>query len=271
VFSPYYFKSGRGDPEDHCALNVALYGKRGHRWAMTERGREGIERDETAFVIGPSEVSWDGTALTFRIDERTVPLPTRIRGNVRLFPEAMTDSPLDLDPSARHRWWPIAPCSRIEVELDRPSLRWSGSGYFDINDGDEALEDGFSHWDWARVSLDGGKRAALLYDVIDRRGRHSGLALSTDLSGRIEEIEQPKPVRLPRTLWQMRRGTRAEVENGATVKSTLEDTPFYTRSLISTRMLGQTAPAMHETLSLDRFRTRWVQALLPYRMPRKPR
>jgi carotenoid 1,2-hydratase len=26
VFSPYYKKSGRGDPLDHCALNVALYG-----------------------------------------------------------------------------------------------------------------------------------------------------------------------------------------------------------------------------------------------------
>jgi carotenoid 1,2-hydratase len=27
--------------------------------------------------------------------------------------------------------------------------------------------------------------------------------------------------------------------------------------------------AVHESLSLDRFRSRWVQYLLPYRMPRR--
>ena len=41
VFSPYY-KWARGrrqppDPAHHCALNVALYGRGGKRWAMTWR------------------------------------------------------------------------------------------------------------------------------------------------------------------------------------------------------------------------------------------
>jgi len=27
---------------------------------------------------------------------------------------------------------------------------------------------------------------------------------------------------------------------------------------------------MHESLDLDRFRSRWVQSLLPFRMPRRP-
>ena len=35
VFSPYYKKSGRGDPLDHCALNVALYVFCGRRWGLT--------------------------------------------------------------------------------------------------------------------------------------------------------------------------------------------------------------------------------------------
>jgi carotenoid 1,2-hydratase len=32
--------------------------------------------------------------------------------------------------------------------------------------------------------------------------------------------------------------------------------------------LGAVAPAIHESLDLNRFRARWVQCLLPFRMPR---
>jgi carotenoid 1,2-hydratase len=269
VFSPYYFKSGRGHPEDHCALNVCLYGRRGSRWAMTERGAATVARDDSAFQIGPSQAYWHGDALRFEIDEVSTPLPFRIKGRVTLYPKAMTEGPLTLDRAGRHRWWPAAPCSRIEIALERPSLRWFGSGYFDMNDGDEPLEDGFSYWNWSRASLDGGKRAALLYDVLDRSGETSGLALRVDEHGGVTPIEQPACLRLPRTLWLMPRQTRADIEGGARIRSTLEDTPFYTRSLLSTHILGQAAPAIHESLSLDRFRTRWVQALLPYRMPRR--
>ncbi len=214
-------------------------------------------------------MAWDGTALTFQIDEITVPFPSRIKGRVRLIPAAITGRSFALDDGERHRWWPVAPCSRIEVELERPALRWTGSGYFDLNDGSEALEDGFSHWDWARASFGDGKGAALLYDVIDRQGGRSSLVLRTDDSGAVSEVEPPKPVRLPRTLWLMPRGTRADGEAGAAVKATLEDAPFYARSLLSTRLLGQDTVAMHESLSLDRFRTQIVKSMLPYRMPRR--
>jgi carotenoid 1,2-hydratase len=269
VFSPYYFKSDREHPGDHCALNVCVYGRRGHRWAMTERGEASVARDCETFELGPSRVFWDGDCLTFEIDERGTPLPLPVRGTVRLHVPAMTGGPLLLDAAGRHRWWPVAPSARIEVALDRPSARWSGSGYFDMNDGDEALEDGFSYWDWSRASLDGGRRAALLYDVTCRTGEKRGLALHVDERGDVEEIEQPRIQKLARTLWMMPRTTRAEAPGGARIVRTLEDTPFYTRSLLSTRLLGQQAPAIHESISLDRFRSRWVQALLPYRMPRR--
>jgi carotenoid 1,2-hydratase len=49
---------------------------------------------------------------------------------------------------------------------------------------------------------------------------------------------------------------------------TLEDSPFYTRSVLSTHLLGEPATAMHESLSLDRFSTAWVQLMVPFRMPR---
>ena len=68
VFSPYYAWSRRRDPLDHCAVNVALYGPRGARWAMTERGRaSGARRDRLA--IGRSALSWDGAALNIDLDE----------------------------------------------------------------------------------------------------------------------------------------------------------------------------------------------------------
>ncbi|MFN5903357.1 MAG: aminoacyl-tRNA hydrolase [Novosphingobium sp.] len=46
VFSPYYAWAhgrGNGDPDDHCSLNVCLYGPGARRWTMTERGRSVAE------------------------------------------------------------------------------------------------------------------------------------------------------------------------------------------------------------------------------------
>ena len=74
---------------------------------------------------------------------------------------------------------------------------------------------------------------------------------------------------LPGTLWRVPRQTRSDAGAPADVLRTLEDTPFYNRSLIRASLGGQSVTAMHETLSLDRFASRWVQMLLPFRMPRR--
>ena len=68
-------------------------------------------------------------------------------------------------------------------------------------------------------------------------------------------------------IWRIPRRTRC-APGLARIWDTLEDTPFYARSVIDTSMLGEPVRAMHESLYLDRFDTRWVQALLPFRMPR---
>jgi carotenoid 1,2-hydratase len=49
---------------------------------------------------------------------------------------------------------------------------------------------------------------------------------------------------------------------------TVEDTPFYARSMV---MGGgpESEQVVHESLSLDRFASRWVQTLLPFRMWRR--
>ncbi|MEJ1936626.1 hypothetical protein WDZ92_41065, partial [Nostoc sp. NIES-2111] len=139
-------RRGRGDPLNHCALNVAVYGDGSKHWAMTERGRSAIGRTPTEFVIGPSSVDWNGEALTFRIDAITNPIPSRLQGIVRVYPSALTDESFTLDPAGRHRWRPIAPCSRVQVDLRQPAMRWLGDGYFDINHGDAPLEADFAGW-----------------------------------------------------------------------------------------------------------------------------
>ena len=90
--------------------------------------------------------------------------------------------------------------------------------------------------------------------------------------GRRESLATGAASPLPRTtVWRVDRETLVDAGAAATIEKTLEDTPFYARSLIRTRLAGQEALAMHESLDLNRFRSRWVQCLLPFRMPRFPR
>jgi carotenoid 1,2-hydratase len=268
-FSPYYARARRrgvSDPLDHNSLNVALYGKV-KRWSMTERGRSALHRDASTLEIGPSSLSWDGKCLTIQIDEVTVPIPSRIRGTVRVFPRAVAGQPYRLDHAGRHYWAPIAPRAHVEVKLDRPSLRWSGGGYLDSNWGAEPLESAFKRWEWSRAMLkDGG--AAILYDVTHRAGSKPPLGLHFSPTGTVEHFEAPPRVKLPTTAWLMRRGTRVDPQKTARVTETLEDTPFYTRSVLETHLLGESVTAMHESVCLDRFKSRWVQTLLPFRIPR---
>jgi len=169
VFSPYYRRAharGRGDPHDHIALNLALYGP-GRRWTMTERGRGQLQRSARELSIGPSRVHWDGQSLRIDIDEIGMPLPRRVRGQVRVHPQGLSHFVAPLDAQARHRWGPIAPCARIEVDLDRPSLRWRGHAYLDSNEGDEPVDRAFREWDWSRALLADGS-TAVVYDVRER-------------------------------------------------------------------------------------------------------
>ena len=269
VFSPYYAAMRRrpmgGDPLHHLSLNVAIYGE-GKRWCMTERGRDSLQRDKTRLQIGPSALEWDGDSLVIHIDEITVPFPRRLRGTVRVHPTAVLGQAYPLDPAGRHHWEPIAPCARVEVDLNRPSLRWSGHGYLDSNRGDEPLETRFRRWDWSRTALKHG--AAVLYDVTRRDGDGPVLGLRFDPAGGVEPFEPPPRIKLPRTMWRVERETRVDPQGGARVLATLEDTPFYARSALETNLLGETATAMHESLCLDRFNSRWVQMLLPFRIPR---
>lgn len=268
VFSPYYKASGRGDPVDHAALNVALYGPRA-RWTMTERTRGAVRRDRDQLTIGPSGLRWTGDALEITIEEQDkrvgIPWQRRVAGTIRVIPEAVNARAFALDPQGRHRWHCVAPRARIEVTMPAPGLSWRGSAYFDSNFGDESLEDGFRIWHWSRAHGRGG--AVVCYEGIRRDGSPfaSALRFSSDGVPRAEMLPPVAP--LPSTLWLMERKTRADRGHAAVVR-TWEDAPFYARSTLTSRLFGEPVMAVQESLDMDRFASPIVQFMLPYRMPR---
>ena len=231
---------------------------------MTERPRGAVSRTADTFAVGPSGLSWDGTSLTIRLDEIAVPIPGRVRGTVRVIPTAITPQVFTLNEAFNHQWWPIAPCARVQVALDHPHLRWQGDGYFDMNRGDAPLEQGFVDWQWARGATRDG--AIILYEALRRDGSRADLAMTFDPAGNMRSFAPPPVVGLKRTGWRVGRSVRSD--GAARVVRTLEDAPFYARSVISAKLLGEPVTLMHESLSLDRFAKPVVQAMLPFRMPR---
>ena len=272
MFSPYYARRvrlGRADAEDHCAINVALYGPGLHRWALTERGRGALTRTPERLDIGPSAVHWDGQTLELRIDEIGVPIPRRMRGVVRLTTRAVQPATVALDRAGDHRWWPIAPHARIEVDFERPDLRFEGSGYLDSNFGKAPLHTAFRSWQWSRSLL--ADSTVVWYDTLRSEGDRFAFGLQFDAAGSTKALALPGIAPLTRTGWRIERSTRSDAPDMVQVLRTLEDTPFYARSLLRTDTLGEKTLTMHESLSLQRFVHPVVQCMLPFRMPRLAR
>ncbi len=271
MFSPYYAsrrrRLGEADPAQHCSLNVAVYGQGVGRWAMTERCGKALRPSPDGLEIGPSSIHWDGTRLCIEINERAPITLAPLSGTVTLEPEILPDFATDFGTGGRHRWSPVAPRAHVEVRLKSPALAWDGTGYLDMNRGDEPIEDGFAYWNWSRACL--RKKAAILYDVIRREGGSASMGLEIAGDGTVTPVDMPQHCTLTATpIWKMPRETRCDGGQSASIARTFEDTPFYSRSMLATRLLGEPAAAMHESLSLDRFRKRWVQTLLRFRMPR---
>jgi carotenoid 1,2-hydratase len=274
VFSPYYARARRlagaacADPQAHNAFNLSLYHRGRKVWTMTERGQRQLQRSAAQLRLHHSELAWQDDTLVARIDEIGVPWPRRVRGTIRLHLPGWQPRWHALDDAGCHRWWPIAPRADVDVAFDEPWLRWRGHGYLDSNRGDAPLEDGFVRWHWARAPLVGG-RAAVMYDALRRDGSSAGLALRFDRHGETEVIERPPGSVLPAGAWGVTRATVSDAASPAQSRRVLEDGPFYVRSMVSASWLGEPVRAMHESLDLDRFRRPLVQAMLPFRMPRR--
>jgi carotenoid 1,2-hydratase len=273
VFSPYYalarrLNGGVADPDNFCALNVALYGKGGKRWTMTERGRQHIQRSAHHYQIGPSSLHWNGQELVIDIDEINVPWPKRVRGRVTVRPEGLCRFVTALDNEGLHRWGPIAPCSRVQVDMENPNLSWRGHAYLDSNEGDEPVEKGFLDWDWARAEMANGD-TSVVYDVRPKKGQGRVVSQRFSPDGSYTPFEAPRRHTLPASAWRIERAMCSESDSAPEVVSTLEDTPFYARSLLKTRLLGEDLTVVHESLNIPRLVSWPVRWMLPWRMPRR--
>jgi carotenoid 1,2-hydratase len=270
VFSPYYKwarRSPGADPRNFPCMHVVLYGKK-NRWAMTERTDAALTQSRDCLTIGASSIRWEGDRAIIDIDEVTAPLPRRVRGQITVHCDHVYDRASYLDANREHRWWPINPRARAEVRLDSPGLNWDGHAYFDSNDGDVPLEQSFDYWNWSRASLaDGG--AAILYDLELKGGGFRSLALRYGTDGKVEDFVSPdQMLTLPRTRWLVERQTRCEPPAKPAIVESWVDSPFYSRSVVSTQLLGEPVTAVHESLDMRRFVSPIVQIMLPVKVPR---
>lgn len=257
---------GSAVPEEHCAVNVVLFGKGGKRWTMTERGAASLRRSADELVIGPSCARITSDGIEISLDEICVPFPFRVKGHVRVSFDAMHDIAFHLDSAERHVWRPVAPCSSIQVDFSAPDQRWSGRAYVDSNWGAEPVEARFEGWQWSRAER--GDSVCVYYDAREANGAERSIACAFDRRGGHHALPPAEMHSAPKTGWRMSRPYRSEKGQHGLIK-TVEDTPFYTRSLMAQTIEGEQVTAIHESLSVTRFASPLVQLMLPWRMPRR--
>lgn len=267
VFSPWYRWSGRKSPDNHVCINVATYGP-GGRWTMTDRGRNALRQTERSFTVGPSGLTWDGTSLIVDINEISTPHGQRLKGQVKIHPSALTNVEIPLTPDGAHVWRPFAPTADIEVNFGKAGWNWSGHGYFDANFGTRALEADFGYWTWGRYPTKAG--TASFYDVVRRDGSDLSVALSFDRDGGVQTMEAPPKQQFSRSLWAVKRETRADAGTKPRQVKHMLDAPFYNRCGVETTIHGETVSGVFEALDLDRFRGPWLMPMLAVRVPRRP-
>ena len=268
VFSPWYRWSGRRSPENHVCINVATYGP-GGRFTMTDRGRTALRQTRDSFTVGPSSLRWTGDELVIDINEiGALPMVTRVRGQVRVKPSAITSVELPLTPSGSHVWRPFAPVSDISVDLEAKGWQWSGHGYFDANFGTRALEQDFSFWTWGRFPTKHG--ATCIYDAsrLDGSELSSGFHFTPDGQAHVADV--PPRTRFSRSLWAVYRETRADPGTTPRQRLNMLDAPFYSRSMVETQLDGERTIGVHEALDLRRFRSPLLKPMLAVRVPRRP-
>ena len=236
---------------------------------MTDRGRSALRTRTDSFEVGPSRLSWRGGKLIIDVDEiSSLPLVSRVKGRIVLTPSAVTGVELPLTEDGTHVWRPFAPIARIDVDLNR-GWQWSGHGYFDANFGTAALEDDFRYWTWGRFPTKSG--ATCFYDAERRDGTHLECGVRFDPDGHAETIALPPRARLRRSLWWVRRETRGDTGCRPRQVMGMLDAPFYSRSVVETRLDGAATRGVHEALDLDRFASPLLKPMLAVRVPRRPR
>ncbi len=257
------------------AFNVALYGPDGHAWAMTERSARRLHRNPSQLRIGESSLRYDEMGLVVTFDEVFLPwpgqrwVPKRMRGEILLTPDFLGEQAFQLDKGGAHLWQPVAPSGRVKLTCDTlPGGGWSGEGYHDMNWGSRPLEEDFKGWDWARGKTADG-RTVVVYDSVLASGENPRFGLRYDRQGAVSLFDPPVRRALKRGFWGVGGGIACDETASPRLRDIYEDTPFYRRSLVETRISGDPVSMMHETLDCRRLAMPLVRLMLPFRMPRR--
>jgi carotenoid 1,2-hydratase len=151
--------------------------------------------------------------------------------------------------------------------MEQPGANWSGHAYLDSNEGDEPVDRAFNTWDWSRALMRNGD-TAVIYDVRPMHGEARVIAQRFSQSGIATPFEAPPRQPVPRSKWLIPRTMRSEAGVPPIVETTLEDTPFYVRSVLKSGLQGEQVTSVHETLDAQRVASLPVRLMLPWRMPR---
>lgn len=235
---------------------------------MTDRGTAALRTSADQFTVGPSSMTWTGSELVIDINEiSSLPLISRMRGQITVTPEAITDVELPLTKDGAHVWRPFAPVSRIHVDLEAKGWQFTGHGYFDSNFGTRPLESDFSYWTWGRYPTRDG--ATCFYDATRRDGTSLEAAVAFSENGDAKIVDAPPRTPFKRTLWALRRETRADP--GTTPRQThaMLDAPFYSRAVVETQINGEKTQGVHEALDLNRYANPLLKPMLAVRVPRR--
>ena len=271
VFSPYYRKSGRNIPLDHSCLNVALYGKRGARWVMTERGQSDTVQHRDALQIGPSSMRWDNDRLIIEIEERDIrlgiPWRRRVAGQIVLTPEVLNDHSFKLDADGQHHWHTIAPRARIDVRMERARRDVVRQRLSRRQSRQRTDRGRFRDWHWSRAHA--GEDVAVIYEGNRRDGSHFGSALRFDKTGHPARGGTAAGRAPARDIV----GHEASDPGGPRPCIGYQDLGGFRRSMpdstLDMRIFGKKVTAMQESISLDRLVNPVIQFMLPYKMPRE--
>ncbi len=213
-------------------------------------------------------MTWSDGQLVIDVNEISgPPVISRVRGQIRVTPSAITSVELPLTPDGSHVWRPFGPVSTVECDLESKGWQWSGHGYFDANFGTRALEQDFSYWTWGRYPLKSG--ATCFYDATRIDGSELGAGFHFDTDGTAHQIDLPEKRPFRRSLWAVRRETRGDAGTQPKQRLNMLDAPFYSRSAVETQIDGERTIGVHEALDLRRFRSPILKPMLAVRVPRR--
>jgi carotenoid 1,2-hydratase len=150
--------------------------------------------------------------------------------------------------------------------LTEPNLSWKGQAYLDSNEGDEPITEAFHVWNWSRAKMKDNS-SLVFYDMTWPGQEDKLLSLRFTPQGQVEPLPAAPIQTMRKTGWQI--GRRMRSDGPVELHEQLEDTPFYQRALLKFSYAGEKLLAFHETLSVPRLLSPVVQAMLPFRMPRR--